>query len=264
MYDVCAASPNVSLNQVSLASDTARLRDHPAVNDKDLRKLANDTSVALVEKESAYSDSNATLNNKLRACRALIDKDMWAITPVPQTLTELSIMFAEQNKFELALPVSCLTATQCDPFRYDAPFHPVRIKNLHYIVKLLTNTAALTAQLQNPQAGAVASANQSDLETKVHETLKQIDQVALAQILLILVLKEAPRGDMDTLDMFVHARKMLADIAKLEGRVKENELIDAWSKDPDNQETRAFFDYAVIKQVNTLADLGKEVVQSIM
>lgn len=199
------------------------------------------------------------LGQQLKSCRELIDKNLWAMTPIPQILTELSIFYAEDEKFMFSLAVACLTATKCDPIRYVAPFHPVRVKNVYFVVKLLTNTAALTAAIQNSLTVAVKNGG---LDQKIQDTLKEVDQVSLCQMLLILVLKTCPGNEMAELDIFVHARNMLKDIEKLEGRGKEKGLIDAWTKDPDNQETRAFYEYAVVKQIDALAELGTAIIKA--
>lgn len=184
--------------------------------------------------------------------------DLWAVTPLPQLLTEISICYAERGDFAFALAVVCFVATACDPYRFVAHFHPVRVKNLLVIAKLLANTAEATAALGQAIESVTARA---DLDQKARETLRDIDQVALCQMLLTMVLRSAPPGHAHDWEMAATAREMLHDIAQLPGRDRELSLIAAWTRDPADDQSRAFFDYAVVQKVDALAGLGLAVLQ---
>lgn len=194
-----------------------------------------------------------------RDCRGLVAGELWAVTPVPQVLTEISIYYAEQGNFASALAVACFVATMCDPYRYVAYFHPVRANTIFMMAKLLANTAEETAALSSSVS---AVATQANLGQKVQETLQNIDQVSLCQMLLTIVLRLAPAGHAAEWELAVAARGMLRDIEQLPGREKELSLIVAWVQNPASDQSNAFFEYAVIQQVDALASLGRAVLET--
>ena len=148
-----------------------------------------------------------------------------------------------------------LTATLSDTLH---PSTPVRAKNLFMIAKLLANTAQGTASLGNSVKSLAAKAN---LDQKAQEALQDIDQVSLCQMLLTMVLRSAPVGYVADWELAVGAREMLQDIEQLAGRDKELSLIRSWIQDPAGDQSRAFFDFAVVRPVDALAALGRAVLE---
>ncbi|PHH83960.1 hypothetical protein CDD83_2727 [Cordyceps sp. RAO-2017] len=268
VYQVCAAYPrrdDASSLGLSLVHDLSdQLGTHPAVIDPARRALARTQGESATRLTESRAESQEVLGERrrqvlraqFRDCSGLVAAGLWAVTPVPQLLTEISIHFAEQGDFATALAVSCFVATVCDPYRYVACFHPVRAKNIFMIAKLLTNTAEATAGLDDAVQHVTATV---DLDQRIRETLRDIDQVSLCQMLLTVVLRLAPTGHAAEWDLTTAAREVLQDIEQLPGRDKELSLITAWTRDPADDQSRAFFDYAVIQQVDALAKLGRDV-----
>jgi hypothetical protein len=168
------------------------------------------------------------------------------------------MLYGEEEYFTLALPVACLIATACDPYQYTSPFHPIRLSGLFTIANFLTHTAATTAFLENSNTPVSKKAM---LEQKIEQILREIDQVSLCQMLLIMILKGLPDKYGAKTDLAVKAQALLDDIEKLTGREQEMSLIDEWRRDPNSEKSQAFFEFAVVKQVDALASLGKEVLQ---
>ncbi|EFZ00118.1 SET domain protein [Metarhizium robertsii ARSEF 23] len=227
--------------------------EHPAVTDKTTQDVAARYTTEPARLPDSLPARYAALKAQYRLSRRLADARLWAVSPVPQLLAETAIYFAERADFPCALAVTALAATSCDPFRYAAPFHPVRLKNLFMMAKLLANTAEGTGNT------AAAAAARGGLDQKLQDTLSNIDQVSLCQMLLIMVIKMCP-GELADWELSVAAREMLADIGKLPGREKELSLINAWAADGDAEASRLFFEYAVVRQVGVLAGIGMEVV----
>ncbi|KAF7548449.1 hypothetical protein G7046_g8679 [Stylonectria norvegica] len=259
VYQACAISTNIDLNRHGLVLDVSRLRSHPAATRDSKIALARrytEDVAGLIDSEGSSSSLNERrrlLEARYRKCKQLVSEQLWAVAPLPQILTETSIYYAEQGDLTRALTTACYVATSCDPYRYVAPFHPVRAKGLFLIAKLLANTAADTAALGN---AVVTLAAKGGLDQKALETLQRIDQVSLCQMLLIMVLRAAPGGYVEEWELSVSAREMLDDINQLPGRDQEVSLIDAWRQNPETDQSRAFFEYAVLKQVDALAELG--------
>ncbi|KAG8421595.1 hypothetical protein J3458_003461 [Metarhizium acridum] len=246
VYQVRTACPN-TYSVADVSGD-----GHPALTDK----AAQDAAARYTTEPARLPDSlparYAALRAQYRLCRKLVDANLWAVSPVPQLLAETAIYFSEKDNFPYAVAVTALMATSCDPFRYPAPFHPVRLKNLFMMAKLLANTAEST--------GNAVAASAGGLDQKLQDTLSNIDQVSLCQMLLIMVIKMCP-GELADWELSVSAREMLADIVKLPGREKESSLINGWAADADAEESRLFFEYAVVRQVDVLAGIGREVVR---
>ncbi|KAG6019120.1 hypothetical protein E4U41_003387 [Claviceps citrina] len=94
------------------------------------------------------------------------------------------------------------------------------------------------------------------------ETLTEMDQVSLSQMLLILVLKASPgQWCLDEWSLGLQARELYQDVLRLHGREQELSLINAWRDDPGSESSRLFFEYAAVQQMAALADLGKRVVR---
>ncbi|OAQ91726.1 SET domain-containing protein [Purpureocillium lilacinum] len=260
VYQVCATTPVAAPPGTSLAPDaSSTAQHHSAVIDEATVALAksNGESATRLIEDWSKPDMAPSRRLQLRAqysdCRGLVGGELWAVTPVPQVLTEISIYYAEKRNFAFALAVACLIATRADPYRYVAWFHPVRVKNLFMIAKLLAHTAEKSASLSSSVMSPPMRANM-DQEAQIK--LQEIDQVALCQMLLVMVLRAAPSGVSNEWDLVQPARELLEDIEQLPGREKELSLINAWIKDPATETSKSFFDYAVVQQVNALASLG--------
>ncbi|RDA83705.1 hypothetical protein CP532_1089 [Ophiocordyceps camponoti-leonardi (nom. inval.)] len=286
VYQVCASSLGqgspppqyTSLVGPDLAS---QLRNHAAVaavgddddDDDDegtsaqtLARTGSEAAVRLVESvcaSSSSSDAKAsssttlrreTLRAQWRHCADLFAAGLYAVTPQPQVLTELAIDYAERGDYVLALVVACFVASRCDPYRYATAFHPVRLKNVLVVAKMLAHTAEETASLDRS-----VGTNSTDLEGRIRHELREIDQVSLCQILLTLVLRSNAALQWE---LATEAREMLHDIQQLPGREREVSLISAWARDPADDRNRAFFDFAVVQQVDTLARLGRELLRA--
>ncbi|KND90266.1 Histone-lysine N-methyltransferase SMYD3 [Tolypocladium ophioglossoides CBS 100239] len=264
VYQVCAASRVITPAGLSLVPQTSKIRDHPAVSDpvkQALAKASGESATRLTDARTSpesLPERRNLLLAQYRDCKDLILGELWAVTPVPQVLTEISIFYAEEGHFPFALAMACFVATKCDPCRYMAHFHPVRVKNVFMIAKLLANTAERTAALSNSVKHVAAKAN---LDQKAQETLQDIDQVSLCQMLLTMVLRSAPVGHAAEWELDVAAREILRDIEQLPGRDKELSLIKSWIQNPESDQSKAFFDYAVVQQVDALASLGRAVLK---
>ena len=60
-------------------------------------------------------------------------------------------------------------------------------------------------------------------------------------------------------EVSITAKQMLDEINQLPGREQELSLINAWRENPEADQAKAFFEYAVVKQVDALANLGMDV-----
>lgn len=76
-----------------------------------------------------------------------------------------------------------------------------------------------------------------------------------------MILKYSPDKYGAKMDIAVKAQALLDDIEKLAGREQETSLIDEWRRNPNDEKSQAFFEFAVVKQVNALACLGKEILE---
>ncbi|KEY65659.1 hypothetical protein S7711_08732 [Stachybotrys chartarum IBT 7711] len=262
---VCAESPSLNLNQISVVPNLSQVKKHAAVTKPTTRSSAKTLGEALADMidststTGSLSERHSALKLQLRRCQPLMTEDLWAVSPLPQLLTEVSIYFAEKGAFASALVVACFVATSCDPYRHPAPHHPVRVKGLFMIAKLLANTAAETAALAISLKSTTPAMS---LGQDAQETLQDIDQVSLCQMLLIMVLGAAPAAYMKEWDLSVMAREMLADIEQLPGREKETSLIDAWKANPRTEQSQSFFEYAVVQQVKALAGLAAAILKA--
>ncbi|KAH6961402.1 hypothetical protein DER45DRAFT_520685 [Fusarium avenaceum] len=261
VYQVCAASPVIDMNRHSLVVDVGKLGRHSAAKDSSkasaARRYSEELSDLLNEKDLSPSleTRRAALRARYQQCKGLVAEKLWAVSPLPQLLSEISILYAEEENFVYALVTSCFIAASCDPYRHVLPYHPIRIKGLLLVAKLLANTAADTASLGNSQAVA----SKGDFNQRALQTLQGIDQVSLCQMLLIMILKSVPRGYAQEWEVSITAKQMLDEINQLPGREQELSLINSWTGNPEADQARAFFGYAVVKQIDALADLGVEI-----
>ncbi|OAQ72855.2 MYND finger family protein [Pochonia chlamydosporia 170] len=240
VYQVCSKLVRHANADTLSVADVSNVDNHPAVTDKRIQGIAAKHTTEPNQLPETLSERHRALVAEYKSNKTLIDDDLWAVSPVPQLLTETSIYFAEQNNFAYALAVASVVAVSCDPYRYVTPFHPVRVKNLLMIAKLLANTAE--------NMGSAITTTKGVLNQKLQEALADIDQVSLCQMLLLMVVKMCP-GELAEWELCVSAREMLADIARLPGRGKELSLINSWGVDGDLEESKLFYEYAVVKQV---------------
>ncbi|KAF4446619.1 SET and MYND protein [Fusarium austroafricanum] len=263
IYQVCASSPIIDMNRHSLVADIGKLGQHPAATDSEKASTARSYSAELSdlinEKDHNLSpeDRRATLRARYQQCKGLTSEKLWAVSPLPQLLTEISILYIEESNFVYALAMGCFVAISCDPYRHVLPYHPLRVKGLLLVAKLLANTAADTASLGSSQAVA----SKRDLNQRALQTLQDIDQISLCQMLLIMILKSFPKHYVQEWEVSATAEQMLDEINELSGREQELSLINAWREDPEADQARAFFEYAVVKQADALANLGLEILE---
>ncbi|KAG5926364.1 hypothetical protein E4U53_003101 [Claviceps sorghi] len=269
-----------------VGSDTARLQHHPGASDPHKMQIAaRFCAQPDPELTGSSPEARALLGKHLGRCAALVDNDLWAVAPLPQMLTEISLCYAQEQRYAYAVVVAAMVAVECDPYRYAAPFHVVRLKNLLMVVKLLAWTAEDAAALRGrgrgrgrererereqgrepSRRGSLAASRTGaagHLESEITETLAGMDQVSLSQMLLMMVLKATSpaEGALDQSSLGLQARELHDDIAALGGREKELSLIHAWRDDPESEASRMFFEYAVVSQMAALASLGKRVVR---
>lgn len=264
VYQVAAISPTVNLNSQSLVPDVSKFRKHPATSSSNkqstinrLSESADHISSALATIESP-SERRKLLKSEYHKRKALVEEELWAVTPLPDILFRISMLYGEEENFAFALAVACFVATACDPYQYASPYHPIRLTGLFTVANLTSHTAAATAFLTN---SVVPVSKKATLEQEIEEILREIDQVSLCQMLLIMILKYAPDNHGAELGLVVKTQALLDDIAKLEGREKEMSLINEWRQDPNSEKSQAFFDFAVVQQVNALASLGRKVLR---
>ncbi|KAM0188556.1 hypothetical protein ACHAPI_010490 [Fusarium lateritium] len=261
VYQVCAASPIIDMNRHSLVVDVGKLGQHSAAKDSSkasaARRYSEELSDLLDEKELSPSlESRRTaLRARYQQCKGLVAEKLYAVSPLAQLLSEISILYAEEENFVYALVTACFIATSCDPYRHVLPYHPIRIKGLLLVAKLLANTAADTASLGSSQAVA----SKGDFNQRALQILQDIDQVSLCQMLLIMILRSVPRGYVQEWEVSMTAKQMLDEINQLPGRHQELSLINSWTENPEADQAKAFFEYAVVKQVDALANLGVEI-----
>ncbi|KAG5957255.1 hypothetical protein E4U57_001896 [Claviceps arundinis] len=263
VYQLCAQLPtgNGDMSCSVLGSNTSSLQNHLGASDpQKIRVAAQFCTEPDPELTGSSPEAKRMLKIHLTGYKPLIENDLWAVSPLPQILTEVSLYYTHEQKFAYAVAVAAMVAVECDPYRYAAPFHAIRLKNLLMVIKLLVLTAEVSAALrQVPRAVAARG-----LEGEVLEMLAEMDQVSLSQMLLLMVMKSAspPGGGLEQWSLEVQAKELYEDIAGLEGREQELSLIHAWRDDPESESSQRFFEYAVVKQMAALADLGKRVVRT--
>ena len=255
-------SPSIPLNKHSLAPDLSKLSSPPQIKNQDklaVVKAHNKVAADLVESFESQTmpeslpERRRLLQAEYRKCQALVKAELWAISPLPQILTEISIYFADKGDFGFALAVASLISTQCDPYRYVAPFHQMRVKDIVTLSNLASNVAA-----NLPPRGTITSApSPGALHQKMLEIAKKIDYLSLSQMLLIMVLRTDPGGQGSNWEVFSEAREQLEDMGRLDShREKELSLINAWKQNPNDDASQQFFQYAVVEQIEELASLA--------
>lgn len=260
VYQVCAASPAALFLLPSLVPYSALRQQLSAACEADKTTVARASGESATRWLDARPIPEVPLAERRQALLALyrhgkplVEAGLWAVAPLPQLLTEISLCFVQEGNYPFALTIVCLLATACDPVRYAAPFQPVRTKNVFMVAKMLANTAD---QAPLPPGAA------SRLSQRVRETLGEIDQVSLCQMLLHLVQGLAPDGLAGEWELALSAREMLTEIEQLPGREKELSLIKSWEREPGSDQSQAFFNYAVVQQLESLAKLGRAVLEA--
>jgi hypothetical protein len=205
---------------------------------------------------SEPSKTMKSLRTMYKEIQPLLASHMWAIQPLPQIIVGTSTYYSTTHEYGKALAVLCLSATRCDPYLHPVPFLVWRIKSCYNIAQLLSNTApepSLLATLVRDHS------EQASLRQDEIQAIKDLDQVSLCQMLVLLILRYIPLGHSEEWELLFSAREMLEDLNALPGREKETELIRSWERDPDGEINQSFFEFAVAKPVDILAKLGMAV-----
>lgn len=190
VYEVCRASPHLRLNSFSLQPDLAKLRspsiDRTKVSKEEIEAIYKKWK-ALGEPEGKDEEDHLRLAQaRWEVCRPLVEAKMWAVEPLPTTISQLAARWQTSHKMVVyALPLLCFASTECDPIKLVAPFMPWRIKGVMAIAMLLAVTGEFTA------SGGLAT-------RCTHEglvgTLAMADQVSMCEALLRLVVHHGSIG----------------------------------------------------------------------
>ncbi|KAH6898904.1 hypothetical protein B0T10DRAFT_123156 [Thelonectria olida] len=266
IYQACALSPNIELNRASLVLDMTKLKTHAAATNAKKAALANEHSGNTAEivadrcelPPDTVKENRKMLEKQWQTCKGLVSEGWWAVTPLYQVLSDIALHYVREQRYISALLVTCLVATDADPYRYVAPFHPQRSAKIFLIAKLLALTAS-EAHIPGDSAEKWTNGPTDGVAAQALDTLKGVDQTSLCQMLLLMVLQNAPAGYVDEWGLALEAKAILNDIDQLQGRERELSLINAWNKDPRSDQSHAFFRYAVVQQVDTLAKLGPKI-----
>ncbi|KAK0730755.1 hypothetical protein B0H67DRAFT_475407 [Lasiosphaeris hirsuta] len=253
VYQVCASSPAVPLNALSLQPDLARLRNPPV--DRSKLSAAKVEVIYKAWHSPAMSEGGSKIaQQRWKLCKQLVEARMWAVEPLPASIHEVALICQENSwTWAYALPLWCFLATECEPFRLVAPFMPWRMKGVVMIAKCLSESARQTATgelARNcPHKGLV-------------DILARNDQVTMCEALIRLLVHDAAMGAAAGWDIAIQAREMLQDIEHLDGRENESALIQAWVKNPEDPQANAFFRYAVLKPITELAALAIQIMDA--
>lgn len=189
-------------------------------------------------------------------CRPLVEARMWAVEPLPTTISQLVRRWQTSYKMVVyALPLLCFVSTECDPIQLVAPFMPWRIKGVMAIVMLLAVTGEFTAS--------------GELATRcTHEglvgTLAMADQVSMCEALLRLAVHHGSIGASEDWGVLKEAKAMLADLESLPGREQESKLLRAWARDPEDPEGAAFFESQVLGPLKALSSFAVETLEAML
>lgn len=194
-----------------------------------------------------------------RASEALRCQDRWANEPNGHFLAEAISYYVGIQNFEAALAVSTLAAVESDPFRYPETFHPLRLHGCMKLVKSLSNTA--------PRPGTLAAFSKRVLSAAGHsqaplETLVNLDQLSLCQMILFLIHLHAPAGHSEEWQVYHEGLEMLEELYSLPGREQENRIIRSWAESPADARMREFFRYGLVAPVAALAAVGKATLEA--
>ncbi|KAM0287780.1 hypothetical protein ACHAQH_000312 [Verticillium albo-atrum] len=182
------------------------------------------------------------------------DSDRWAIEPASYFLQEVLTYYKSAEKLEAALAVASLITVESDPYKYVEPFHIQRIQGLMGVANILLGVPPGGDELPS---FARRVGKHADFAAAKSNALSNVDYMSLCQIILLLVVRWAPMGHSPEWELFLLYREQLQEIEALQGRDRENGMIRAWASDPGQM--AQFFDFAVVKPMALLAELGKAV-----
>jgi hypothetical protein len=191
------------------------------------------------------------LRDRWQLCKPLRDGKLFAVEPVPKVMGEASIFLGERGIFEYALALCCFITINSDAIKSPMPFSPLRVKGLLMVANLLSNTA--------PISGSNVSASDTSLNGRIRRALSKMDQATMTQAILSLVVRWAPLAHSQEWVVLREANAQLEDIENLRGREKERDLIKLWANKNEDPEAAMFFEYAVLKPVQELADFALEI-----
>ncbi|KAK1757723.1 hypothetical protein QBC47DRAFT_376838 [Echria macrotheca] len=241
VYQVCAMSPNIPLNVLSLQPDLSKLRDPPID-----RSLISSTTIETSFKACVSCEIPETLRDLKqywKLCRDLIRAGMWAVNPVIKMIRD-AVDFCKPDNKTLAYAVSmqCFIATECEPFMSVAPFMPMRIRNLWEIADLLGFTMD-------------GSAEKCPFEPAA-DVLARADLLSMHEAMLRLVVHYGPIGATEEWNILQMAKEALAEVEKVQGRERQLAMLRTWIRDPNDPEAASFFRENVLKPINELAALA--------
>ncbi|KAK4170166.1 hypothetical protein QBC43DRAFT_249275 [Cladorrhinum sp. PSN259] len=257
VYEVCQISPDLPLNSYSIQPDLGKLRDPPIDRSKVTKDQVESIHKNWVEQNVSRTDDAMDMaRDRWKLCKPLVEAKMWAVEPLPSTILGLCNHWQTSYKWVVyALPLACFLATECDPFKYPAPFETWRVKGIMSIVKLLAVTGELTSSgelaKRCPHEGIVGA-------------LALADQVTMCQGLLHLAINQGSLGADEDWEVLRDARAMLQDLESLPGRGKESSLVQAWARDAEDPEGQAFFVDEVLKPVKELASFTPEILDAVL
>ncbi|KAH7326602.1 hypothetical protein B0I35DRAFT_423149 [Stachybotrys elegans] len=266
VYQAAALEPSTTLklNEFSVVPSLAsKIRNHPATKVPDIIATAQDAAEKLVHLITPQEDGEpavlrAELQQKYTQCRPLVAHELWAVPPLSHILMDVTRYYSSQHAWSFALVVACLEATASNPYQYVPPFETPRVRVLYMIAKLLSNTAAECGGC--PPTNKLKSLDAA-LTKEITAALWEIDQIALCQMLLIMVIKAAPAGYEAHWPMTTMAKTMLDEISILPGRNDEQSIINEWANSPGSERSRAFFEYAVVQPMERLSAFGRDVLR---
>ncbi|KAK3986926.1 hypothetical protein QBC44DRAFT_132028 [Cladorrhinum sp. PSN332] len=256
-YEVCQTSPAIPLNSFSLQPDLEKLQNPPVDRSKITKEQVESIHKNWYEQTNSRTDDAMDIaQDRWNLCKPLVEAKMWAVEPLPSTILGLCNHWQTSYKWVVyALPLACFLATECDPFKYPAPFETWRVKGVITIVQLLAVTGELTSSgelaKRCPHEGIVGA-------------LALADQVTMCQGLLHLGIHHGLMGADEDWQVLRDARAMLKDLESLPGRDKESSLIQAWARDPEDPEGKAFFEDEVLKPVKELASFTPEILDAVL
>lgn len=260
VYQVCQGYPHLDLNRFALSPGLDALRKPPVKDafhssqslQRTVERIYPTCSTPPTSEDSSVQA--AALHEKWQKCEALRNARLYAIEPLPQLFSEAGIYMGSRGEFASALTISCFLALHCHPFKYPMPFHPVRVKDLLMIAKLLSNTA--------PGPGSTSADSNGAVGARISQALANIDQVTVVHAVLTLAVRLGPHAHSDTWQVYQEAAEMLKDVSSLPGRDQEKSLVLNWAKNPEDFDGKFFFDQAVLKPLGELSALAMDVMDA--
>ncbi|KAI5861755.1 hypothetical protein GGS23DRAFT_611342 [Durotheca rogersii] len=254
VYQVCRAHPGLELNAFSLVPDPDALRHPPIQPPSDLlRRTIDDIypacSAPLQERDPA--ERPGQLRRRWKMCAPLREAGLFAVEPLTQVLVDAGAYFAEQSNYAYSLAIACFLALRSDPYREPMPFSGPRAKGMLMIAKLL----ALTASETSPASGGAGAAS---LPARISQALSKMDQATMCQTVLAMVVHYFPDTYSKEWLVYRQARDLLDDLESLPGRETENALVRAFAAKPSGPEEARFFETAVLRPIQVLAQFALE------